>query len=188
MRNSPCAKLDAYWNEIRNARPYALRADVNPAAIAPILPFVFMLDALDSALPFRLAGTGLCELHGGELRHHDFASLWETSSGQKANAMAQATAKTFQPVEIRAVATSQEGLQAKVRLVLYPVSTSGETVERLIGALDIQSSFFNGRTARFRGLAMTGFASPDYSQDAVSDPHPVFPGVRRAHFAKTPGR
>jgi hypothetical protein len=188
MRNSPCAKLDAYWNEIRNDRPFALRADVNPAAIAPILPFIFMLDTQDLDLPFRLAGTGLCELHGGELRNQSFASLWETASGQKANAVAKDAALASQPVEIRAVATSSQGLQAKATVVLYPVSTSGETVERLIGALDIQASIFDGVPTSFRGLAMTGFASPDYSSAVAPDPQPVFAGVRGEYLTKTPDR
>ena len=51
----------AYWQKLRGARAWPLRADVRPEEIAGLLPYTYMLDVLDDGRDFRyrLLGTDI---------------------------------------------------------------------------------------------------------------------------------
>lgn len=54
-----------------------MRTSIEPRGLKDVLPWVFILERVDRELaPFRLAGTGLCEQYGEELRGTNFLSLW----------------------------------------------------------------------------------------------------------------
>lgn len=69
-------KLFNYWNEVRAGRPAPFRAEISPSAISGILPSTFILECdPQNRFVFRLAGTTLCLLFGGELKRSEFAAL-----------------------------------------------------------------------------------------------------------------
>ncbi len=74
----PASKiLFDYWNALRRQRAAPRRSELEPAALAPILSSLFVLEpttAGDAA--FRLAGTNICAIFGRELRDHNFVDLF----------------------------------------------------------------------------------------------------------------
>lgn len=69
LRSPILKQLHAYWNGKRASRLAPLRAEIDPAEIARLLPYVFMIDAIGEPLRFRyrLIGTAVVELTGRDL-------------------------------------------------------------------------------------------------------------------------
>jgi hypothetical protein len=76
-------ELFDYWRSCANGRPMPSRADINPAAIAALLPGISILDAApQSQLIYRLAGTRLREIFGQEVTGK---SVFDLELGEKAS-------------------------------------------------------------------------------------------------------
>ncbi len=77
MRNVKTKRVFDYWTSLRDGRPAPHRRDVSPRDLKGLLPFVFLAERMGPGLTvFRLAGTGLCERYGRELRDHNLDALW----------------------------------------------------------------------------------------------------------------
>lgn len=77
MRQKTSQLLYVYWNDIRGGRLAPKRFDVEPGRIASVLSETFILEITDDGrLPYRLAGTRICELFGTEFRGHSFFDGW----------------------------------------------------------------------------------------------------------------
>ena len=59
-------QLAAYWEGLRCGRAAPSREDVDPAQMAPLLPYVFMADVLPLDFRFRLAGTHFFDATGSD--------------------------------------------------------------------------------------------------------------------------
>ena len=70
--------LDEAWNRWRGARALPHRKDVNPAEIAPILPYLLIAEPLDNGLDwrFRLTGSGQTERLGRETTGRALSELY----------------------------------------------------------------------------------------------------------------
>jgi hypothetical protein len=76
-------ELFDYWRSCANGRAMPSRADINPAAIAPLLPGISILDAGPQfRLVYRLAGTRLREIFGQEVTGK---SVFDLELGDKAS-------------------------------------------------------------------------------------------------------
>ena len=74
-------ELFDYWRSCANSRAMPSRADINPAAIAALLPGISILDAAPHAhLIYRLAGTRLREIFGQEVTGK---SVFDLELGEK---------------------------------------------------------------------------------------------------------
>ncbi|MGF1454845.1 MAG: PAS domain-containing protein [Alphaproteobacteria bacterium] len=77
MRNTKTKRVFDYWLALKGTRPVPFRRDVSPRDLKGLLPFVFLAERVDAQMTvFRLAGTGLCERYGRELRDHNLEALW----------------------------------------------------------------------------------------------------------------
>lgn len=58
-----------YWRRVAGHRPMPARSDINPAAIAHLLPGISIIDVGEGVedLTYRLAGTRLREIYGMEI-------------------------------------------------------------------------------------------------------------------------
>ena len=69
MKHKNSHLLVGYWSRLRNGRDVPDQTDVDPRAIKRMLSQLFILDAINPGRPmYRLAGTGLCERFGMELK------------------------------------------------------------------------------------------------------------------------
>ncbi|WP_321397594.1 PAS domain-containing protein [Emcibacter sp.] len=61
-----------HWNDIRGDKPLPSRADFNPAAVAPALPYIFVLEVHKEPMrfKFRLTGTETVEVMGVNAMGH----------------------------------------------------------------------------------------------------------------------
>jgi hypothetical protein len=77
MLNEHTQKLLSYWRRLRGDRSIPRKDEIDPRAIKDHLAFCFLLQS-DGAdrFTFRLAGTGMCELFGQELKGHNFLHYW----------------------------------------------------------------------------------------------------------------
>jgi hypothetical protein len=70
--------LFAHWNKARGARMAPQHCDIKPGLIAHALAETFIIEqkVADDHL-FRLAGTRVCEIFGGEMRGRSFLKVWD---------------------------------------------------------------------------------------------------------------
>lgn len=92
MLHNGTQQLFDYWNELRGNNTAPARVDISPAAISGILPSTFILEQEPSGnFTFRLAGTALCNLFGGELKGLPFCQLLDQDERNLARRLLEAT-------------------------------------------------------------------------------------------------
>ncbi|HET7413349.1 MAG TPA: PAS domain-containing protein [Pararhizobium sp.] len=136
MKHKASLALFDYWNRRRGTRPAPLRRDIEPADIRSLLPNVFILERSDrGAVTFRLAGTGICNMLGRELKGDDLATLWLPAAGESALKLAGSVLDDVQPVVIEAIGESLAGRELPLEFLLLPVATSLPSADRIFGVL-----------------------------------------------------
>jgi hypothetical protein len=70
IRSAKLEQLYGHWLSLRFGAPIPLRASLDPMAVAPLLPWVFLieLEQASNRFRYRLAGTEIVRVHGAELR------------------------------------------------------------------------------------------------------------------------
>src|SRR6202012_5590854 len=83
MKHKNSHLLVGYWSRLRRGRAVPDQTDIDPRQLKRMLSQVFILDVENAARPiYRLAGTGLCERFGFELKGTGFLAHWEAQSAQ----------------------------------------------------------------------------------------------------------
>jgi hypothetical protein len=71
-----CRALFDHWDRLRGDRLLPARAEIDPGAIKPLLPFIFILESrAPNEARIRLAGTGLRDLFGFETTGRNLVKL-----------------------------------------------------------------------------------------------------------------
>ncbi|MGH6734886.1 MAG: PAS domain-containing protein [Methyloceanibacter sp.] len=146
MQQPTSRQLYAYWDGIRNGRIAPRRFEIEPAKIAPLLPETFIAECRGLlGFRFRLAGTKICQHFGRELRGIDFLSLW---AGNDRDALASLVRTVLTDGAVghgTFRAYSQTRREASFELTLMPLIHTGQTVNRLLGAITaIEPPFWLG--------------------------------------------
>jgi hypothetical protein len=146
MQQPTSRQLYAYWDDIRNGRLAPRRFEIEPAKIASLLPETFIAEGAGMlGIRFRLAGTKICEQFGRELRGVDFLTLWPAKDRE-------ALASLLRNILVDAGvgfgefrAYTQANREARFELLLLPLIHTGETINRLLGAITaIEPPFWLG--------------------------------------------
>jgi len=146
MQQPTSRQLYAYWDRVRNGRVAPRRFEIEPAKIAALLPETFIVEGVDLlGHRFRLAGTRICEQFGRELRGADLLSLWEEADR---DAVASLLRTVFADAAVgygRFKAYTRTDRQASFEFVLLPLIHTGETINRILGAITaIEPPFWLG--------------------------------------------
>jgi hypothetical protein len=146
MQQPTSRQLYAYWERVRNGRVAPRRFEIEPSKIAAVLPETFIVEGAGAlGYRFRLAGTRICEQFGRELRGADLLSLWEDADRV---AVASLLHKVFTDGAVghgRFRAYSGANRQASFELLLLPLIHTGETINRVLGAITaIEPPFWLG--------------------------------------------
>jgi hypothetical protein len=137
MQQPTSRQLYAYWDGVRNGRIAPRRFEIEPAKIASLLPETFIAECAGLlGFRFRLAGTKICEQFGRELRGVDFLTLWEAEDRDAiATLVRNVLADGAVGHGIFKAYTNQAPRQASFELTLMPLIHTGQTVNRLLGAI-----------------------------------------------------
>jgi len=146
MQQPTSRQLYAYWDRVRNGRLAPRRFEIEPAKIAALLPETFIAESAGQlGYRFRLAGTKICEQFGRELRGADLLSLWEQEDRESVASLLRSvfTDAAVGHGVFRAYARTNR--QAGFEIVLMPLIHTGDTVNRILGAITaIEPPFWLG--------------------------------------------
>lgn len=157
MKHKNSHLLVGYWSRLRKGRDVPDQVDIDPRAIKRMLPYVFILDVADFSSPsYRLAGTGLCERFGCELKGSNYLFGWEAQSGQAVLEALKQALHTRQPVCLSSIGASADCGMVEMETVLAPVSF-GPGVTRFIGLTQVLSDTMplGGHPVAFQRLIAT---------------------------------
>ncbi|MFD0987003.1 PAS domain-containing protein [Methyloligella solikamskensis] len=136
MQSSTDKQLYDYWDRVRNGRIAPNRAEIEPAAIAPLLAETFIVEyAGPGQFRFRLAGTRICDQFGRELRGTEFLALWD---GADRHAMTSLLANLFGEGavgHVRFQGLSLEGRHCNFSMLLLPLTATSHSVNRCLGSI-----------------------------------------------------
>ncbi|HWA88470.1 MAG TPA: PAS domain-containing protein [Rhizomicrobium sp.] len=193
MKHKNSHLLVGYWSRLRKGRDVPDQTDIDPRAIKRMLSHVFILDALNPGRPiYRLAGTGLCERYGMELKGTGFLGLWEGQSGIALTSLLKQSQKTRQPVCLSSIGATAECGMVELETILLPITFNGGEPLRFLGLTQVLSdpALLAGRPIAFQRLvastlvredeplpAPTAFAPPPPAVQAMRN-HPRAPHLR----------
>ncbi len=125
-----------YWDHLRGDRAAPERGEIEPGAVRHALLDTFILENGVDGLRFRLAGTRLSALFGGELRETLFATLWpEATTRSELGRMAEAVMDDSAGAIAGLRLATARGDSDDFELVILPLRHQGRTHARLLGAL-----------------------------------------------------
>ncbi|MFN3869420.1 MAG: PAS domain-containing protein [Hyphomicrobiaceae bacterium] len=195
MKAKASQALYAYWNEVRKGRLAPRRFEIEPSRITPVLPETFILERLSSeTYRFRLAGTRVCELLGGELRGANFLDGWSNEDAITVARQLQASGQqggvlllTFETVNFGQVSAAFE-------CILLPLVHTRDYADRFVGALSRlpPAEMAALERATSRRLVSAEMIWPDGKPHAVmataNRQAPFLPHVRNARIVRSERR
>src|SRR6185295_1709357 len=99
-----------------------------------LLSYVFILDCENPARPvYRLAGTGLCERFGFELKGTSFLAHWESQSGLSLTSLLCQALDSAKPICLSSIAATADNGMVELETILTPVSQDGGAPTRFFG-------------------------------------------------------
>jgi hypothetical protein len=121
MLNAHTQKLLSYWRRLRGERSVPRKDEIDPRAIKDHLAYSFLIErhGSDNFL-FRLAGTGLCELFGQELKGHNFTHYWANEARSAARTALTRVAHLAVPTVAVCVAETADLKHIRCEMILVP--------------------------------------------------------------------
>jgi len=135
MRTRGARRLYSRWREAKGDGIAPERGMIEPRALKEVLPWVFILDRVDREMsPFRLAGTGLCEFYGRELKAANFLSFWQGDCRRTARSLIDNVVMMPTPgvIDFEAWAMNERTLSGEI-LLLPLIAADGEVHQMLGG-------------------------------------------------------
>lgn len=189
MKHKNSHLLVGYWSRLRKGREVPDQTDIDPRAIKRLLSYTFILDYENPARPmYRLAGTGLCERFGFELKGTSFLAHWESQSTLSLISLLRHAMTARQPVCLSSVAATVDNGMVELETVLTPVSMNGGEPNRFFGMVQMLSdpAPLLGRAIAYERLVGSQLIQEEepFLEDDRDDhrpPPPAPPPSLRAH-------
>jgi len=127
-------RLLAYWEEKRGRREMPARGDLDPADIADILPYIYLIDISydPNVFRFRLAGTEVVRMFGEEISGKATDQLASTALRAHLRERYEDTLKARTPTHDAATGRAKATMHTRL---LLPLSTDGRRVDMLMGCV-----------------------------------------------------
>jgi hypothetical protein len=136
MKHPSTRAFLAYWDEKRAGARAPDRSEIEPGAVRELLGDIFVLSYEAAAgFPFRVAGTRVCALLGGDLKDRSFSTMFAADSRREIEEIIAVVAEEMQPAVAGITATSQDGSPAHLELLLLPFSSRAHAPISLTGLL-----------------------------------------------------
>ena len=175
MKHKHSHLLVGYWSRIRRGRAVPDQTDIDPRAIKRVLPHVFILDCENSSRPiYRLAGTGLCERFGFELKGTGFLAHWEAQSSIALASLLKQALELRQPVSVSSSGASPDCGLVELETILAPITFGGGAPTRFVGMIQVLSDIgkLGGRPIAFQRLVGSQFVREDEPLSSFDAPSP----------------
>jgi hypothetical protein len=136
MKHPSTREFFAYWDEKRGEARAPDRSEIEPGAVRELLGDIFVLsyDAT-SGYPFRVAGTRICALLGGDMKDRSFSGLFTADGRREIEEIIAVVAEEMLAAVAGITATSQDGRPAHLELLLLPFSARAHAPLSLTGLL-----------------------------------------------------
>src|SRR5882757_5852938 len=136
MKHPSSREFFAYWDEKRGDARAPDRSEIEPGAVRELLGDIFVLSYDATAgYPFRVAGTRVCALLGRDLKDRSFSALFTPDGRREIDDIITVVAEEMLAAVAGITATSQDGSQAHLELLLLPFNTRAHTPLSLTGLL-----------------------------------------------------
>lgn len=181
MKHKNSHLLVGYWSRIRNGRDVPDQTDIDPRAVKRMLSNIFILDAANPGRPtYRLAGTGLCERFGMELKGTGFLAHWEGQSGAALASLVKQSQKTLQPICLSSIGATADCGMVELETILAPISFNGGEPNRFLGMTQILTDVMQlgGRPIAFQRLIASQLVREDEPTPVFTAPPPPPPPMQ----------
>jgi len=136
MKHPSSREFFAYWDNKRGAARAPDRADIDPAAVRDLLGDIFVLSCEQKlGFPFRVAGTRVCALAGGDLKDRSFAALFTQASRGEIEEITTIVADETLGAIAGVTAQRENGSKAHLELLLLPFNNRAHAPISLTGSL-----------------------------------------------------
>jgi len=171
MRHSHTQLLLDHWRRERGEQLAPRKSTIEPRAIKDHLAFAFLLKReADDKFTFRLAGTGLCDLFGQELRGQSFVHLWAEPSRNAARTSLIRVANLSVPTVALGVGETADLRPMPAEIVLLPYADERGEPTWILGhfqPLDPLSRLIGRKLVRMRMTANAILTGDAHGPSAV---------------------
>ena len=170
MSHSNTARMLDYSEARRGDQAAPQRASIDPADFADVVTQAFLIGReTPGAYPFRLAGALLEDLHRGPLVGRDFMQLWATADQPRMRAAVEAAFSRRQSLIATAHGRSACGAEARLEILLAPLTARLGQVERMLGFYQPVSPLYRLQNQTIERLFLADIAFAD-GGDPVAAP------------------
>jgi hypothetical protein len=172
MRHTHTQSLLDHWRQVRGEALAPRKTKIEPRAIKEHLAFAFLLkrEAGDK-FTVVLAGTGVCDLFGEELRGKSFAHLWAEPSRDAARTSLSRVGNLAVPTVALCVAETDDDLPMPAEILLLPYADERGETTYILGhfqPLEPLSRLRGHKLARMRMTANAILIGDQHSPSAVA--------------------
>ncbi len=154
MKHPSNREFFAYWDRVRADEAAPDRSSLAPEAVRHLLGDIFVLSYEPEGYPFRVAGTRICALLGGDMKGRDFTSLFSGDSCREIKDILGIVAEETLATVAGVNAATASGEIAHLELLLLPFSNRAHTPLSLTGLL---APFEQHRGGMLPGLTLTSW-------------------------------
>jgi hypothetical protein len=154
MKHPSSREFFAYWDEKRGGARAPDRSEIEPGAVRELLGDIFVLSYDATAgYPFRVAGTRVCALLGGDLKDRSFSALFAPDGRREIEDVIAVVAEEMLAAVAGITATSEDGSLVHLELLLLPFNARAHAPLSLTGLL----APFDGRHSRLQNFKLTSW-------------------------------
>jgi len=136
MKHPSSREFYAYWDAKRGVARAPDRGEIEPGAVRELLGDIFVL-SYDSVAgyPFRVAGTRVCALLGGDLKDQSFSALFAPDGRREIEDIVAVVVEEMLAAIAGVTAVAEDGTLAHLELLLLPFNARAHAPISLTGLL-----------------------------------------------------
>lgn len=168
MFHTGTTRLIEAWGEL-NAGRAPLRADFDPAAVADLLPSMFLLGREGERLAFRIAGEALSDLFGRRLKGSDAFGLFTPPAQPLVRRAALDAVRDGAPIVLIATGRTDMGEQLPLEVLFAPLIGDDGVADRIVGLIQPTATLalLDGRPVAEIAVRMSAAAGPRRRRPAL---------------------